>query len=205
MAEEVLAALVGGDEAEPAGFQRPATPVLRSPRGGGDDPHPPRARERDRLRDLPRGEIGSGCVRGGRRGTRAAAARGASSRRSSPSPRGASLSRGLSWGLAMVVQPWGAEDLRGVEHTWRPRSGGGAGGRFSLFSFLSTDRPGFPQSQTVQTPGHGDQLSDQRSAQTQTKFKLSPRLLGAHRWASRAARFGGRTPRCGSAASPRAR
>ena len=90
----------------PRGFQRPATPVLRSPRGGGDDPYPPRAGERDRLRDLPRGDrlrLRSRRSSGERERLRRA---GASSRPSSPSSRGASLSRGLSWGLAMVVQPW---------------------------------------------------------------------------------------------------
>ena len=90
----------------PRGFQRPATPVLRSPRGGGDDPYPPRAGERDRLRDLPRGDrlrLRSRRSSGERERLRRA---GASSHPSSPSSRGASLSRGLSWGLAMVVQPW---------------------------------------------------------------------------------------------------
>ena len=206
VAEEVLAALVGGDEAEPAGFQRPATPVLRSPRGGGDDPYPPRAGERDRLRDLPRGDrlrLRSRRSAGERERLRRA---GASSCRSSPSPLGASLSRGLSWGLAMVVQPWVCRGSAwGIEHTWRPRSGGGAGGP-SLFSLFCFNRPTWFFSPVTDCPNPRTRRSTVRPAiGTHRRNSNCLPNLGAHRWASRAARFGGRTPRCGSAASPRAR
>ena len=83
---------------KPRGFQRPATPVLRSPRGG-DPPYPGfLAGERDRERDL-RGErlrLRSLRSSGERLWLR--------SRVAGASPAGASLSRGLLGALILAVE-----------------------------------------------------------------------------------------------------
>ena len=204
VAEEVLAALVGGDEAEPAGV--PATRhagLALASRGGRRPVSAPRGRAGSAAGPAA-GRSASAAVAAVGGGTRAAAARGGVVAVVAGRVVIAGAVLGARHGGAAV----GAKDLRGeFTHLATSRRGGGGAGTaggsclFSLFSLFCrpTDQCFF-KSQTVETPTVR-KLSDQRSAQNSNCFLL----LGAHRWASRAARFGGRTPRCGSAASPRAR
>ena len=207
VAEEVLAALVGGDEAEPAGVPaaRHAGLALAS-------------RGRRRPVSAPRGRAGSAAGPAAGRsapaavaavvgGTRAAAARGGRRRARRRRRRGARRCRGGCPGGS----PWWCSrgcqgSAWGIEHTWRPRSGGGADGLLSFLFFVSTDRPVFfPSHRLSKRPDDTAINCPTSDRHKQRRNSNCLRLLGAHRWASRAARFGGRTPRCGSAASPRAR
>ena len=207
VAEEVLAALVGGDEAEPAGVPAARHAGLAlAPRGRRRPVSAPRA-ESGIGCGTCRGAIGSGCGRGGRRGN--ASGCGARGRRRARRRRrrGARRCRGGCPGGS----PWWCSrgcqgSAWGIEHTWRPRSGGGADGLLSFLFFVSTDRPVFfPSHRLSKRPDDTAINCPTSDRHKQRRNSNCLRLLGAHRWASRAARFGGRTPRCGSAASPRAR
>ena len=201
--QKSLAALVGGDEAEPAGVPAARHAGRACPRGGDDRIRP--ARESGIGCGTRRGAIGSGCGRGGRRGNAAAAARGGVVAPVVAVVAGRVVVAGAVLGARHGGAAVGAKDLRGELSTPGDLAAAAVLAVASLFSlfcqptdlvFFTSHRLSKPPDTAIHCP-----TSDRH---TQTKFKLSPQPRSTP-MGEPSSPLRRSDPRCGSAASPRAR